>query len=112
MRYLAELSTDVRAAVLLAPDGSLAASDPDEPGVVAALAEQATAVLAAAADGAGERDGREPVGEIEVTMPAGSVFVVRRAGWALAVVAGRYALSSLMRYDLRRVLSDLEGDIA
>ncbi len=32
---------------------------------------------------------------------------VRAEGWTIAVVAGRFALPSLMFYDLRAVLSDL-----
>ena len=104
LRYLGELSTDIRAAVLLAPDGSLAASDPPEPDLGELLREQVTALLGAA-DGAGE-----PVGEVEATMPAGSVFAVRHAGWVLAVVAGLAALSSLLRYDLHHVGTELEGD--
>jgi hypothetical protein len=34
---------------------------------------------------------------------------VRDERWIIAVVAGRFALSSLMFYDLRAVLDDLEG---
>ena len=40
---------------------------------------------------------------------AGAVHVVRGQGPVLAVVAGRFALSSLMRYDLHQVLGRLEG---
>jgi len=103
LRYLAEFSTDVRAAMLLGADGSVAASDPDDPEAREALRD-GLAMLIEAAD---LRPGTDPVAEIEVMMPAGSLFVVRRGGWVLAAVAGRYALSSLMRYDLNRVLGDL-----
>jgi hypothetical protein len=58
---------------------------------------------------AADRAGDETVGELEVTVPEGAVFVSRLGGWTLAVVTGRWVLSSLMRYDLRRVLADLEG---
>jgi len=102
LRYLAELSIDIRASALLSPDGSLAASDPPDRELGEALAEQVAFALAAA-----DRGATEPVAEVEATMAAGSVFVVRRAGRALAVVTRRYALSSLVRYDLRQVLADL-----
>jgi hypothetical protein len=35
------------------------------------------------------------------------LFAVRAEGWTIAVVAGRFALPSLMFYDLNAVLSDL-----
>ncbi|GAC1317272.1 MAG: hypothetical protein NVSMB25_04590 [Thermoleophilaceae bacterium] len=62
----------------------------------------------AAADGHAE--------QVEVVLAQGAVFAVRGHSWTLAVIADRLALSSLMFYDLRSVLSDLgeprlpEGD--
>ena len=107
LRRLSELSSEIRAAVLLAPDGSLAATHPDGPEMGETLAWQVAALLDAADRAAGTRGTRERLGEVEVTTAAGAVFAVRRGGWALAAVAGRYPLSSLMRYDLRRALIDL-----
>lgn len=107
--YLAELSTDVRAAVLLAPDGSIAAVRPDEESLGAPLRAAVGDLLATveqARSEASEGEGNR-VAELEVTAPAGSVFVVRRGGWTVAVVAEREALSSLMRYDLAMVLDEL-----
>ncbi len=105
LRYLGELSADVRAAVVLEPDGSLAASHPDERGIGEPMRELALALL----EGANRAEaGDDPPAEVEVSTPAGAVFVVREGGGrALAVVAERLALSSLMRYDLRRILTDL-----
>ena len=40
------------------------------------------------------------------------MFAVRERGWTLAVVAGRFALSSLMFYDLRMVIRDLAEEAA
>jgi predicted regulator of Ras-like GTPase activity (Roadblock/LC7/MglB family) len=101
---LSELSTDVRVATVLAPDGSTAATDPHDRELGEALRAEVVAMLSAA-----DRAGDETVGELEVTVPEGAVFVSRLGGWTLAVVTGRWVLSSLMRYDLRRVLADLEG---
>ena len=42
-------------------------------------------------------------------MPGGAVFASRTPRWTLAVVARRAALSSLMLWDLRAVLGELEG---
>jgi hypothetical protein len=101
--YLAELSTDIRAGVLLDSDGGLAASwgGDDERGarvreVVVELLERVDAAA-----------GGEPPRQIEAWTGPGAVFCVRDRGWTIAVVTGRYALSSLMFYDLRKVLADL-----
>ena len=104
--YLAELSTDIRAGVLLDAAGEMAAAweGDEERGarvreLVAELLERVDA----------EADGGEPPVQVEVSTGSGEVFVVRGAGWTLAVVTGRFALASLMFYDLRKVLEDLEG---
>ena len=45
-------------------------------------------------------------------IPGGAVFASRTPRWTLAAVASRGALSSLMLYDLRAVLGELEGGAA
>ena len=90
--YLRELSADIRAGVVLAPDGTHLAG-PD------ALAEPARDIFAAAGDAP----------ELHVTTPDGAVYGARSGRHAIAVVCGRFALPSLIRYDLRLVLADLEG---
>jgi hypothetical protein len=96
---LLELSTDVRAALLLDADGEAAgvAGGPLE------LVDDARALIAAADRAAA--DG--PPEEVEVQFPRGAVYVVRRRPWALAAVAARGSLSSLVRWDMRAVLSEL-----
>jgi predicted regulator of Ras-like GTPase activity (Roadblock/LC7/MglB family) len=109
LRYLDELSTDIRAAVLLDGAGRVAAAhaaegDPpaDKLGELAGrLFEQADRAASAAHAFDGE------VTQVEATTAEGAVFAVRAEGWTIAVVAGRFALPSLMFYDLRAVLSDL-----
>lgn len=109
LRYLDELSTDIRAAVLLDRSGRLAATHGD--GTAASperLAELTTKLLEHADSAAEAAQGFEPpVAQVEVTTADGAVFAVRAEGWTIAVVAGRFALPSLMFYDLRAVLSDL-----
>ena len=101
--YLAELSTDIRAGVLLDEDGSTAASWEGDDDRGARVAELVTDLLERV-DGAA---GGEPPSQIEVSAPGGGVFCVREGGWTIAVVTGRYALASLMFLDLRKVLEDL-----
>ena len=102
LRYLDELSTDIRAAVLLDRRSALAASSGDADGE--RLRELGLSLLERA-DAAAPFDGR--VAQVEASAPGGAVFAVRAEGWTIAVVTGRFALSSLMFYDLRSVLSDL-----
>jgi predicted regulator of Ras-like GTPase activity (Roadblock/LC7/MglB family) len=103
LRHLGELSAEVRAAVLLDARGELAAGEPDDREIAQGLRELLLDLLDSA-DAADE----EHVAEIEVTGPAGAVFAVRARGFTLAVVTDPSVLSSLIRYDLRRVLADLE----
>lgn len=51
----------------------------------------------------------QAVSQVEVSTGAGAVYAVRDEHWIIGVVTGRFALSSLMFYDLRAVLGDLEG---
>ena len=98
--FLCDLSADARAAVLLDPRGGLAgASEDGDRGT--RLAELTGELLEAVASAAGG----EPAAEVEAQVTGGSVYLVRRAGWTLAVVARRSALPSLMLYDTRVVLS-------
>ncbi len=103
LRHLGELSTDVRAAVLLDAHGELAAAEPED----GELANDLRELLLELLESADAADG-EAVAEVEVTGPTGAVFVVRARDFTLAVMTNRFALSSLIRYDLRRVLADLD----
>ena len=103
LRQLGELSTDVLAAVLLDARGDLAAADPED----RELANDPRELLLDLLESADAADD-EAVAEVEVAVPTGAVFVVRARHFTLAVVTDRSALSSLVRYDLRRVLADLD----
>ena len=96
---LLELSSDVRAALLLDDRGVPAAVA----GASSELVDDARTLLTAADRAAPE--GRPE--EIEVQFPRGAVYAVRRGGWILVSVAGRGSLSSLVRWDMRSVLSEL-----
>jgi hypothetical protein len=109
LRYLDELSTDIRAAVLLDGEGRVAAAHAvsgDPP--AKKLGELTTRLFDHAGEAADATQGFEgPVAQVEASAGEGAVFAVRAEGWTIAVVAGRFALPSLMFYDLRAVLSDL-----
>jgi hypothetical protein len=90
--YLRELSADIRAGVVLDPKGALLAGSES-------LAEPARDLFTAAGEAA----------ELHVTTADGDVFAARDDKHAIAVVCGRFALPSLIRYDLRLVLGDLAG---
>ena len=101
--YLAQLSTDIKASVIASADGRTAAvSRPGEPGD---RLRELTTQLFERADAADDR----VVTQVEVSTGTGTVYAVRDERWTVGVVTGRFALSSLMFYDLRMVLDDLEG---
>lgn len=92
--YIGELSTDIRAAVVLDRDGRLAAGTPD---VGERLREPVVELMKAAA----------PARQVEVKVAGGAVFAVHGEDWTVAAVTRRSALSSLMFYDLRSALAAL-----
>ena len=105
---LCELSSDARAAVLVDAAGSLAGAgelDPERAGALGELARE----LFEAVDRAPRPEGVDPPEQVEAQVEGGAVFASRTPRWTLAVVARRAALSSLMLYDLRSVLAELEG---
>jgi hypothetical protein len=91
LAYLGELSTDIRAAVVLSAAGERLAGEEQ-------LAAPAKAILDAI---------DAPLAEVDT--PRGSVVVARSERHAVGVVVGRLALPALVRYDVRRVLADLDG---
>ncbi len=103
-----ELSSDARAAVLVDAAGSLAGAGNLDPERGRALGELARELFDAV-DRAPRPDGVDPPEQVEAQVEGGAVFASRTPRWTLAVVARRAALSSLMLYDLRSVLAELEG---
>jgi hypothetical protein len=103
LQYLGELSTDIKASVVVSADGRTAAASRE--GEAGERLRELTQELFARADAADN----QVVTQIEVSTGDGAVYAVRDERWTIGVVTGRFALSSLMFYDLRRVLADLEG---
>ena len=91
--YLDELSTDIRAAAILDGSDELASHTGDS----RERAERMRKLVLELLELAGKAvPGMDEVPEVEVSTPNGAVFAVRENGWTIAVVTGRYALSSLM----------------
>ena len=98
LAYLTEMSPDLRAGAILESDGAvLAASDRPE------RWREDVATLLEVADGAGG----EPVEQAHIATEQGEVFAVRHAGLTAIAVTDRFALASLLFFDMRAVLRDL-----
>jgi predicted regulator of Ras-like GTPase activity (Roadblock/LC7/MglB family) len=95
---LREMSADVRGCAILGRDGELLAASGDP-----SRWQEAAAVLLGAADLAGDA----PADRVHVATEDGEVFAVRHGGLAIVVVSDRFALGSLMAFDMRTVLRDL-----
>lgn len=102
---LCELSSDCRAAVLLDAAGSLAGRG----NVDSARAETLAGLTRELFEAVDSTGSAEPAEQVEAQVPGGAVFASRTPRWTLAAVARRAALASLMLYDLRAVLGELEG---
>jgi predicted regulator of Ras-like GTPase activity (Roadblock/LC7/MglB family) len=98
LAFLTEMSPDLRGAAILAADGSVLAAAAD-----AGRWREDAATLFGIADAAGG----EPVEQIHVATEQGEVFALRHEGLAAIAVTERFALASLMFFDMRSTLRDL-----
>jgi hypothetical protein len=99
LAFLAEMSPDLRGAAVLGPGAKVLAATGEESDRWAADA----AVLFAAADVA---EG-VPVEQVHIATEQGEVFAIRNAGLAAVAVTERFALASLMLFDMRSMLREL-----
>jgi hypothetical protein len=102
---LCEMSADARACVLLDERGRVAGTSEEDDGRAEELGRLAAELVAAvdlSAPGG-------PPEQSESQVSGGSVFTARRGPWTLVAVARRSALSSLMHFDTRAVLAELDG---
>jgi predicted regulator of Ras-like GTPase activity (Roadblock/LC7/MglB family) len=99
LAFLTEMSPDLRGAAVLGPDGAALAATSGER---ERWAEDATTLFAAAdaAEGA-------PVEQAHIATEQGEVFAIRSEGLAAVAVTERFALASLLLFDLRSVLREL-----
>jgi predicted regulator of Ras-like GTPase activity (Roadblock/LC7/MglB family) len=99
LAFLTEMSPDLRGAAILAGDGSVLAASGEEP----ERWREDAAALFAVADAAEA----EPVEQVHVATEQGEVFGIRAHGLAAVAVTDRFALASLMLYDMRSTLREL-----
>jgi predicted regulator of Ras-like GTPase activity (Roadblock/LC7/MglB family) len=98
LAFLTEMSPDLRGGAILAGDGSVlaASEDPDR------WREDVGALLDVA-----DRAGEEPVEQVHIATDQGEVFALRHAGLTAVAVTDRFALASLLFFDMRSVLREL-----
>lgn len=99
LAFLVEMSPDLRGAAVLGPEGAVLAATGEEP---ERWGEDAAALFAAADAAEGV-----PVEQVHVATEQGEVFAIRSQGLAAVAVSERFALASLMLFDLRSVLREL-----
>jgi hypothetical protein len=107
LRYMLELSNDIRVAFLIDEQGALLAAAPEQPSeriarVGAELAREARSLA---------REHAASSFDLDVTLERGAVFVVCDDGPALVCVTGQFALPGLILHDMRVALADMRrGD--
>lgn len=94
------LSSEIRGAAILGPDGSVLACSGDP-----ARWGEAAASLLRAADSAAGRAATQG----HVATEEGEVYAVRWLGLAMVAVSDRFTLASLVLSDMRALLRDLAG---
>lgn len=99
LAFLTEMSPDLRGAAILGPEGDVLAATGDEP----ERWREDAAALFAAADAAEDA----PVEQVHIATEQGEVFAIRNAGFAAIAVTERFALASLMLFDMRSTLRQL-----
>jgi predicted regulator of Ras-like GTPase activity (Roadblock/LC7/MglB family) len=98
LAFLAEMSPDLRGGAILTGDGSVLAASGD-----AECWREDAAKLLEIADGAGEGQ----VEQVHIATEQGEVFALRAHGLLAVAVADRFALASLLFFDMRAILRDL-----
>jgi hypothetical protein len=103
LRYLLELSSDIRLALLLDRDGGLIAAAPEPPpGRLAELAKELSREAGSLFGGGGE-----PV-EIDAVCDGGILFLIRSSDGGMVCLTDRSVLPGLIFYDMHAVLTDLD----
>jgi predicted regulator of Ras-like GTPase activity (Roadblock/LC7/MglB family) len=106
LALLGEMSPDLRGGAILDSEGSVLAAS----GSTERWREDAGALF-----GVADRAGPETVEQLHIATEQGEVFALRHAGLAAVAVTDRFALASLLFFDMRSVLHDLaagEGEEA
>lgn len=101
LAFLDEMSPDLRGAAILGSGGEVLAATGDP----ARWREDGEALFAVA-----DRAGGEPVEQIHIGTEQGEVFGLRHGKLVAVAVTERFALASLMLFDMRTLLRELAGD--
>jgi hypothetical protein len=103
LRYLLELSSDIRLALLLDAYGSLVAAAPQAPpGRLAELAGELSGEVGALFGPEGEDV------EVDAVCEGGTLFLIRFGEGAMVCLTDRSVLPGLIFYDMHAVLTDLD----
>jgi predicted regulator of Ras-like GTPase activity (Roadblock/LC7/MglB family) len=102
---LTEISPQVRAVVVISPDGAPAGSNLDDEAAVARLAEGAKKLVEAA------EALRPGVSQLEAATLAGSVFVVRDGERLIAATTTPEPTVGLVFYDLKTCLRAIDTEL-
>ncbi|MDQ2629563.1 MAG: hypothetical protein M3Y75_01120 [Actinomycetota bacterium] len=102
LEFLTEMSPDLRGAAILGPEGGVLAATGEEP---ERWSEDAAALFAAADAAEGV-----PVEQVHIATEQGEVFAIRNAGLAAVAVTERFALASLLLFDMRSTLRQLSQE--
>lgn len=98
LAFLVEMSPDLRGAAILGTGGAVLAAT----GEADRWREDVAALL-----GVADRAGGEPVEQIHIGTEQGEVFAFRDGELTAVAVTERFALASLMLFDMRSLLRDL-----
>jgi hypothetical protein len=99
LAFLSEMSPDLRGAAILGPGGEVLAAGGEAP---ERWGEDAAALFAVADAAEGV-----PVEQVHIATEQGEVFAIRNKGLAAVAVTERFALASLLLFDLRSLLREL-----
>jgi predicted regulator of Ras-like GTPase activity (Roadblock/LC7/MglB family) len=99
LAFLAEMSPDLRGAAVIGPEGEVLAASGEE---TERWGEDAAALLAAADAAEGI-----PVEQVHIATEQGEVFAIRNAEMTAVAVTDRFALASLLLFDMRSMLRQL-----
>jgi predicted regulator of Ras-like GTPase activity (Roadblock/LC7/MglB family) len=99
LAFLSEMSPDLRGAAVIGPEGEVLAAGGQER---ERWGEDAAALLAAADAAEGT-----PVEQVHIATEQGEVFAIRNAELTAVAVTDRFALASLLLFDMRSMLRQL-----
>ena len=99
-----ELSSQIQAAVILGPDGSVVASSSDEADASSWLASTALELVGAAR----ELGASQEVSRVEIELGEGALFVIREDDLTIVGQTGPDPTSGLVVYDLRTCLRSID----